>query len=176
MTGSSLGGHIAYPANNESYRQLVFNSPAHRHNYRTPAEEDWQEVFGFVTLPSLDSKGAYTIDREIDLSSLTEDCKPNLTTGETVQFKLVDWDYNNSPGIRWWNWGDVGGDLKGKRLGYETDPVLNGKDREDQVNQLPEDLVLGYDNWKDTEDDEGNEMVRLEVHWDKTLCSVQVVG
>ena len=79
------------------------------------------------------------------------------------------------PGVRWWNWGDLEGDLKGKVLGDRTDPSLNSMDRETERKKLPDNLVLPYAAWEDFEDEEGNEFVWLEVEFDETSMGVKVV-
>ena len=61
------------------------------------------------------------------------------------------------------------------KLRYRGDPLYNDKDREEERKHLPDDLVLGYDNWRDEEDDEGNQMVRLEVEFEETPVNVEVV-
>jgi hypothetical protein len=91
-----------------------------------------------------------------------------------LQFRLDDAPYDRSPGIEWWNWGALDAELKGKKLGYVADPVLNEKSREEAAKKIPGDLVLGYDNWKDGEDEEGNEMVWLEVDFDEGSVEVDV--
>jgi hypothetical protein len=174
-TGVPLGRHVAHRKEDGSWQQLEYISPAMRINYQDPEEEDWQEKLGFITIPAMSSEAAYTIDREIDLSYLSNECKPKLLEGGNIEFKLVNEAYKNSPKMAWWNWGDLEGDLKGKKLGYRSDPVLNDKDREEERKHLPNDLALGFDNWRDTEDDEGNEMIRLEVEWDNSTVSVQVL-
>jgi hypothetical protein len=92
-----------------------------------------------------------------------------------VQLKLVDWEFENIPGTRWWNWGSLEDDSKGKKLGSRTDPVLNGKEKDEDRKRLHADLALSYDDWKDVGDDEGNEMVRLEVVFDDAPMSIMVV-
>jgi hypothetical protein len=80
-----------------------------------------------------------------------------------VECRLVDWVFLNSPQIAWWNWGDLEGNLKGKKLGCRSDPLFNDKARDGERKALPDDLVLGLDNWRYAEGDRRNEMVRLEV-------------
>jgi hypothetical protein len=53
--------------------------------------------------------------------------------------------------------------------------VLNSKERDEERLHLLDDLVLGYDGWKDVGYDEGDETVRLEVVFDDTPMSVKAV-
>ncbi|KAF2690586.1 hypothetical protein K458DRAFT_454579 [Lentithecium fluviatile CBS 122367] len=158
-----------------SWKRLRHTLPALRHNFRHPEVEDWQEKLGFVVLPSLESRIAYSVDHELDISSLFAENAPNLSHGHRVDFYLEDSNFAHSPSIEWWNWGDLEGDLLGKKLGYVGDPLLNDKNREDESKLLPADLVLGYENWRDFEDEESNPIVHLEVEFDVTPVSVWVV-
>ncbi|KAF2127462.1 hypothetical protein P153DRAFT_398794 [Dothidotthia symphoricarpi CBS 119687] len=158
-----------------SWKPLNWMPPATIRCSKQPSKEDWQQILGFVTIPSLESGQVYTVDRELDISSLPEEHTLTLSKGETVHFRLEGNNFRRSPGIEWWNWGDLNPDFKGKKLGYRGDPWLNDKDREEERKLLPPDLVLGYENWRDPEDDDGNEMVWLEMEFDETPMCCQVV-
>jgi hypothetical protein len=99
-SGSSLGSQIASLGEHHLYKRLVHGSSAFRHNYGTPTEKDWQEVLGFVTVLASNTKRSYAIDREVDISSFSPSQQLNLEIGKTVQLKLVDWEFENTPGIR----------------------------------------------------------------------------
>lgn len=137
-------------------------------------EEDWKEKLGFVTIPCASSGQSYNIERAVDLSQLLEDPpKP----GDAFEINLSSAQFERGPGIEWWNWGNLEGDLKGKKLGWRGDPKLNEKSREEEGKKLPHDLVLSFENWRDAEDDEGNQMVWLEIVFgsDRDLVRVEVV-
>jgi len=105
------------------------------------------------------------MQRVINISTL-----PNSSS--KFRLKLDPSAFQHSPGIAWWNWGDLQGELKGKKLGSVGDPKLNDKDREEERKKLDDDFELGYEDWKDVEDDEGNDMVWLEVQFDEGVVEV----
>ena len=171
-----MADSISYLESEDSrWTSLGFRLGALRCSFRQPPEEDWQHKLGFVTIPSLDSGNVYTIIRGLNVSLLRNKLTPTFRAGRNVGFRLSGSSFGASPGIEWWNWGDLDEDLQGKMLGSFGDPDLNGKDRKEEVHHLPTDFVLGYEDWRDSEDDEGNEMVYLKVKFDDTPFSVDIM-
>ncbi|KAF2034828.1 hypothetical protein EK21DRAFT_107457 [Setomelanomma holmii] len=159
--GSYLEQFLSISTSDNGWDRLTYHTSHLRPNFKNPMADDWQEELGFATIPSLQSGDAYTVDRTIRLDAFETSRVASFVPGQTLRFHLSEG--RNLPGIEWWNWGALDRELKSKKLGYRGDPIYNDKDREEERKHLPDDLVLGYDNWRDVEDDEGNQMVRLEV-------------
>ncbi|KAH8731121.1 hypothetical protein GQ44DRAFT_822694 [Phaeosphaeriaceae sp. PMI808] len=174
LSGGRLDWNIASLDDEGSWNTLRCMPMTIKDNIRAPRAKDWQQEASFVTIPALNSGHTYNVDRKLNLSTVPINRRPRLVCGETVYFKLVRGYYFPILDISWWNWGDLEGDLKSKKLGHRKDPKSRGRNREEEKKRLPDELVLGYDNWRDTEDDQGNRMVRLEVEFDETPMRVQV--
>ncbi|WEW57134.1 hypothetical protein PRK78_002594 [Emydomyces testavorans] len=144
------------------------------HHYKTPDEDDWQQKLGFITLPPAASGGSYSVTREVNFTELLG-ADVSQKVGTIFGLELHPSGLMGTPGIEWWNWGDLEGELKGKNLGYRGDPKLNDKNREEEKKTLG-DIVLPFGCWEDTEDDEGNEMVWLEVEFDNQVIDVELVS
>ncbi|PGH16324.1 hypothetical protein AJ79_01866 [Helicocarpus griseus UAMH5409] len=168
-TGGSMRRHLTFsePGMTPSFGAFI-------PHYKQPSERDWQETLGFATIPPAISKKSYDVVKEIDFAEVVAD-RGLLKVGVEFEFGLRGEPLRQTPGIEWWNWGDLEGELKGKVLGYVTDPRLNGWDREEERRKLPGDFVLPFGCWEDSEDDDGNEMVWLEVVVDERRIRVEVV-
>ncbi|KAF2175778.1 hypothetical protein K469DRAFT_701474 [Zopfia rhizophila CBS 207.26] len=168
-TGGRLKQHLKI-----SPSEKIPTESAQTHHYKEPAEGDWQQKLGFVTIPPASSGKSYSVTREIELGEVFE--TDGLVKERGVfEVKLDDMSFKKSPGIEWWNWGDLEGEFKGKKLSYRADPKLNDKNREEERKKLPDDVVLPYGCWKNTEDDEGNQMAWLEVDFDERPLRVEIV-
>jgi hypothetical protein len=71
--------------------------------------------------------------------------------------------------------GRIEDDLKGKMLGAVADPIIYGQSRMEETYHVSSDIVLAFDNWRDNRDEEGNEMVWLEVECDETPFDMRIV-
>jgi len=146
-----------------------------RHRFAEPDRDDWQKQLAFITIPSLASGQSYEVTRNLSRGELLMYDKRNPPVvplpGEEYELAL-DCESARAFRVDWWNWGSLEDELKGKKLIAWVDPRLN--DIEDRT--PPGDpYVLSYAAWDDIEDDDGNEMVWLEIEQDKTPVTVRFV-
>ncbi|KAF2870649.1 hypothetical protein BDV95DRAFT_595365 [Massariosphaeria phaeospora] len=147
-----------------------------RQCFKLPCEDDWRESMEFITIPSHESGECYTAARDLDITRLLDDEQSQLEAWDVVSLQMnSSFAFGRSPGVEWFNWSALNGSLKEKKLGYRCDPELNDKSRKEQAAKLPANLILSYDNWMDAEDDEGNEMIRLEMQFSENWVDVDIV-
>lgn len=139
-----------------------------------PDTDNWQSHYGFITIPSQASGHNYQLTRHITRDDIFWRSKdnPEAASRPGEEFDLV-LDLNTRYfGVQWWNWGSLEDDLKEKKFIDLPDPHVNG--REDRT-PPPDPYLLPFGCWEDREDDEGNEMVFLEVESDSTPVRVKFV-
>lgn len=142
-----------------------------------PDADDWKIVLPFVTIPP--GEDGLTVLREIKWKDLLGGHDDGRSEGNSDWRPEPGEEYNMtwSRGryrlhTTWWNWGDLEGNLKDKRLVNMVDPRLNGVQN---PGPPPPDVVLPYDSWKDRRDGDRNTYVWLQMHLDTKPLTVQFV-
>lgn len=172
-TGGWVGHYLRMRSVTEASKTLLGDPLASmRHHFTQPDRDDWQKQLGFITIPSQASGQSYEVTHYLtrsELRSRHDDQEP--LPGEEYEL-VLDCEGARAFTIEWWNWGGLEDDLKGKKFINWVDPRLNGiEDRTPPGDPY----VLSYAAWEDLEDDEGNDMVRLEVEQNKTPVKVRFV-
>jgi hypothetical protein len=132
--------------------------------------DNWRDLMGFVTIPSYASGEELLVTRTLereDLFSKTWAGTYNIPRpGEEFELGL-DSDFY----VEWWNWGDLEGDLKDKKFVVLPNPKYS--DRDDPP--PPDPYLLPYACWDDFEDDEGREMIYLQIDQSEETKRVKFV-
>ncbi|KAK3311939.1 hypothetical protein B0H66DRAFT_570953 [Apodospora peruviana] len=145
--------------------------------YIEPISDNWKTELPFITIPPLESEGI-TIAREITYGDLfakwgkpiPKETNSYPKVGEEFELRFAEGGRKESF-TDWWNWGDLEGDLKEVKLIDMPNPKVNPRGPK----APPEGSLLPFASWEDEADDEGNWMVRLQVHIDTTPVVVRFV-
>jgi len=142
--------------------------------YAEPKSDDWKTEYSFATIPPDDGLTVIrTITRERILKAWGVRPPGNEKPKPGEEYELYFAPGRREPFTLWWNWGDLDGDLKDRKLVDMVDPRLNGIE-----NAPPPEppIMLPFKSWEDTEDEEGRIIVRLLAHYDTTPVVVKFVG
>ncbi|KAK4206348.1 hypothetical protein QBC37DRAFT_435092 [Rhypophila decipiens] len=146
-------------------------------NHREPLTDDWKTVLPFFTIPPSDG---ITVTRDISYRDLLarwgKPVPPEADSypkpGEEFELRFAsDVACRKETFTDWWNWGDLEGDLRHVKLIDMPNPKVNTAG----PTEPPEGSLLPFASWDDEADDEGNWMVRLQVHMDTTPVLVRFV-
>jgi hypothetical protein len=158
-TGESIGSYLSMVSATAPERYLTLGRSASHSAPRDPGyRTDWRKRMGFITIPSLASNDTFYIKRVLSRKELTSHDGPKA--GEEFKVALSEDTY-----VAWWNWGDVEDDLKDREFVCVPDPRLNGKERGEETPQ-PKIWLMSYGAW-DVEDEEGREMIYLQIEHEK---------
>ncbi|KAI9811402.1 MAG: hypothetical protein M1826_003192 [Phylliscum demangeonii] len=146
--------------------------PSYRVHFKEPdGREDWRTQMAFMTVPSWASGQSVTVRRVLERRFLfppaDHDADALIPRPGDAFDLLLDADIV----VAWWNWGDLERDLKEKKFVNWPDPRLN--DRHDPP--PPEPYLLPYACWEPPEDEDGNEMVYLDVEQDPAPRRIRFV-
>lgn len=141
--------------------------------YKEPESDDWKTERPFATIPPGEGfTVTKTISRKRLLKALGFRPPGNENPKPGEQYDLFFVPGRNEPFTHWWNWGDLEGDLKDRKLVDIVDPRLNGIKNA----PLPEPpILLPFKSWEHDEDEEGRFIVRLLAHYDTTPVVVKFV-
>lgn len=140
--------------------------------YAEPKSDDWKTELPFVTVPS--GTQGLTVTKTISWGRLLQQRGKAPAVDKKPQ-PGDEYELFFCPGRRgsftdWWNWGDLDGDLKDRKLVSLVNPKLNGV--KDPALPLPP-ILLPFDAWGEDFDDDGNELVRLLIILDTTPVLVR---
>ena len=151
--GGSIAAFVCMRSrtNPDKTLQLGHVGGAVRVHWKYPVEDNWRDVMAFVTIPSQESGESFNVTHVLERHWLLEGGKVAPLPGEEFIISL-----DKKCFIAWWNWGGLEQELKGKKLVQIPSPEIS-RSREPE-----EDEVMSYGCWE-WEDDEGNEMIFLDV-------------
>ncbi|OIW31473.1 hypothetical protein CONLIGDRAFT_667392 [Coniochaeta ligniaria NRRL 30616] len=142
--------------------------------YREPTSDDWKTEMPFATIPpgeGLTVTETVSGARILKAHGFRPPGNDKPRPGEEYDLHFAPG--RNEPFTDWWNWGDLEGDLKHRKLVDVVDPRLNGI----QNAPPPEPpALLPFKSWEDNEDEEGRRRIRLLAHYDTTPVVVEFVG
>ncbi|KAK2592121.1 hypothetical protein QQS21_010192 [Conoideocrella luteorostrata] len=137
--------------------------------------DDWKTELPFATVPP--GAEGLTVTRAISWERLLQHRGKAPSLDKQPQpgdeYELYFAPGRLEPFTDWWNWGDLDGDLKDRKLVNLVNPSLNGV--KDPALPLPPTL-LPFDAWGEGSDDSGNDFVRLLIILDTTPILVKFVN
>lgn len=139
-----------------------------------PESDDWKTELPFVTVPP--GAEGLAVTRTISWERLLQHRGKTPPLDKQPQpedeYELYFASGRRETFIDWWNWGNLDGDLKDRKLVNLVNPKLNGvKDPA----LPPPPTLLPFDAWGEECDDSGNDFVRLLIILDTTPVLVKFV-
>lgn len=128
--------------------------------YPEPESDDWKTELPFATVPPGDE--GLTVTKAITWKQLLQHRgkppQPDKQPQPGDEYSLHFARGRRETFIDWWNWGDLEGDLKDRKLVNLVDPKLNGVE---DPQPPPPPTLLPFEAWGEECDESGNDFVRL---------------
>jgi hypothetical protein len=166
--------HVTMSCRNIKGKALLGDPLSGGHmRYAEPTSDDWKTELPFATIPpgeGLTVTKTITCGRLLKAWGFRAQGNEKPKAGEECELYFTP--SRREPLTLWWNWGDLEGDLKDRKLVDMVDPRLNGIE-----NASPPEppVLLPFKSWEDTEDQQGRMIVRLLAHYDTTPVVVKFV-